>query len=624
MFEGFFGTNFVFLLCSMCGIVGYIGKRDALPLLLDSLRRLEYRGYDSAGIAFVNGNGIEIYKTKGKIKDLQQILPFPLPDARIGLGHTRWATHGPPSTQNAHPHSAGGVLVVHNGIIENYKELKASLLSEAHNFLSDTDTEVIPHIISNYLIKGFSPIDAIKETITMLKGSYALGILFESCPDTLFALRKGNPMVIGIGEGEFFFASDIPALLPYTRKFIFFEDAQIGVLKRDKFEVKSLDSMKALSIEDKIVEIDWSPSMAEKEGYNHFMLKEIYEQPRVVADTLREWINDSGRLLDEFGIGHMTKNIRRLHIVACGTSYHAGLVGRYIIEKFVRIPVIVDIASEFRYMDPILTQGTLFITITQSGETADTLAAQREAKGKGALAFTICNVVGSTSAREADSVLYTRAGPEIGVASTKAFTAQIAALCLLGIALGIKKGKINDIEAQTLNSMLMELPRLIENALKTETQIREIAKTFIDTKDFLYLGRGINYPIALEGALKMKEISYIHAEGYPAGEMKHGPIALIEKGLPVIVLASMDGLFEKILSNIEEVKARSGRVIAVTDAPAALRDKVEDLIVVPSTHPAFLPFVNVVPLQLLAYHVAVLKGCDVDQPRNLAKSVTVE
>jgi glucosamine--fructose-6-phosphate aminotransferase (isomerizing) len=608
----------------MCGIVGYIGKENAVPILIDGLKRLEYRGYDSAGIAFQNGNGVKIYKTIGKIKDLQKILPSHISDATVGLGHTRWATHGVPSSRNAHPHISGGVVVVHNGIIENYKELKSYLTSEGYEFSSDTDTEVIPHLISHYLAKGLPLMDAIKETTSRLKGTYALGILCDQHPDTLFAVKSGSPLVVALAEEEFFFASDIPALLPYTRKFVYLEDGQICKLTKDGIEVKALDSMETLSIQARIVEVNWTASMAEKEGYEHFMLKEIYEQPKAVMDTLREWIDDTGGLLERVGIADKTKNIRRLQIVACGTSYYAGLVGRYIIEKFVRIPVTVDVASEYRYMDPIMTKGTLFITITQSGETADTLAAQREAKKKGSLAFTICNVVGSSSAREADAVLYTRAGPEIGVASTKSFTAQMAALCLLSIALGIKKGKIHRLEIQTLKEMLMELPSLIDKTLKTGAEIREIAKTLIDSRGFLYLGRGINYPIALEGSLKMKEISYIPSEGYPAGEMKHGPIALIEQGMPVVFLAPLDSLLEKNLSNIEEVKARGGRVIAITDAPTALKDTVDDLIVVPSTHPAFLPFITVVPLQLLAYHVAVLKGCDVDQPRNLAKSVTVE
>jgi glucosamine--fructose-6-phosphate aminotransferase (isomerizing) len=405
---------------------------------------------------------------------------------------------------------------------------------------------------------------------------------------------------------------------------VFLEDGHLAVLQEGGIELKSLDAFQDLPVAGKIVSVDWSPSLAEKQGYNHFMLKEIYEQPQGIANTLREWINDTDRLLDDLDIAPRVKDLRRLHIAACGTSYHAGLVGRYLIEKFVRIPVAVDIASEFRYMSPVLPKGTAFITISQSGETADTLAAQREAKQRGAATFTVCNVVGSTAAREADSVLYTRAGPEIGVASTKAFTAQLAALSLLGIALGVKKKKLSEMEIRTLKPFLLELPSIIEQTLQTNDAVREVASTLQDARTILYLGRGVNYPVALEGALKMKELSYIHAEGYPAGEMKHGPIALIENGVPVVVLATVNELHQKVLSNIEEVKARGGRVIVVTDAPAAFRDSADQIIIVPSTHPALVPFVTVIPLQFLAYHVAVMKGCNVDQPRNLAKSVTVE
>ena len=418
----------------MCGIVGYVGKRSSIQILIDGLKRLEYRGYDSAGIAFQNGGGIEVYKTKGKINNLQNILPTPAIDARVGLGHTRWATHGTPSSRNAHPHGADGVVVVHNGIIENYCELKSRLIAEGHEFSSDTDTEVIPQMISRYMKEGFSLMDAIKETTSRLRGSFAVGIISKTHPDTLFAIRKGSPLVLGIGDGEYFIASDTPAILPYTRRFIFMEDGQMCVLRNEGFELLHLFSDDAVSIEDRIVEVDWTPSMAEKEGYPHFMLKEIHEQPRAIRDTISEWIDDPLKLLDEFGLTmRMTIELSRLQIVACGTSYHAGLVGRHIIESLTHIPVDVEIASEYRYKEHIIENGTLFISITQSGETADTLAAQREAKARGARTLTFCNVVGSTSSREADSILYTRAGPEIGVASTKTFTAQIAALCLVEI-----------------------------------------------------------------------------------------------------------------------------------------------------------------------------------------------
>jgi glucosamine--fructose-6-phosphate aminotransferase (isomerizing) len=608
----------------MCGIVGYVGRPESLQLLVDGLARLAYRGYDSAGVAFQNGHGLEVYKTPGKINDLQKILPAPAPSITIGIGHTRWATHGAPSTVNAHPHRAGAVTVVHNGIIENHHALRETLAENGASFSSQTDTEVIPHLITRYLRQGLPIVEAIQRAVAELRGSYALAILHEGTPDRIFAVRNGSPLVLGIGDRGHYIASDVPALLPHTRKVVFLDDGHLAVLHGDGIELKSLEPLADLPLSGRVVSVDWSPSLAEKQGYDHFMLKEIHEQPQGVANTLREWIDDTDRLVEDLGIAARVRDLRRLHIAACGTSYHAGLVGRYLIEKFVRIPVAVDIASEFRYMSPVLPKGTAFITITQSGETADTLAAQREAKARGAATFTVCNVVGSTSSREADSVLYTRAGPEIGVASTKAFTAQLAALSLLGIALGVKKGKLSEIEFLTLKLFLLELPRIMEQALQTDSAVRAVAATLVDAKTILYLGRGINYPVALEGALKMKELSYIHAEGYPAGEMKHGPIALIEEGVPVVFLATVDGLHTKVLSNIEEVKARGGRVIAVTDAPAAFRDRADELIVVPSTHPALVPFATVIPLQLLAYHVAVMKGCDVDQPRNLAKSVTVE
>ena len=609
----------------MCGIVGYIGKNDALSVLLDSLKRLEYRGYDSAGIAYQNGKGIEIYKTKGKIEELQQILPYPFPDTRVGLGHTRWATHGAPSTMNSHPHSAGGVVVVHNGIIENYRSLRAQLLSEGYQFSSDTDTEVIPQMISMNLKRGLPLKDAIAETLSKVRGTFALGIMSETHPYTLFAVRRGSPLVIGMGKEEFFFASDIPAVLPYSQDYVFLEDAQLCTLNLQGVELECLKTKKTSSPHERIVTVDWTPSMAEKEGYDHFMLKEIHEQPRTVTDTSVEWIKDPQRLLDESGLTmDITLGMRRLQIVACGSSYHAALIGRYLIERLARVFVDVDLASEYRYRKPIIEKGTLIISITQSGETADTLAAQREAKQRGAATLTICNVVGSRSSREADSVLYTRAGPEIGVASTKAFTAQMTALTLFALALGIRRGKLTLKEANTFKSQLLEIPAMIQEALKKDAEIKDLARTLLHAKDFLCLGRGINYPIALEGALKLKEVSYTHAEGYAAGEMKHGPIALIEEGLPVIVLAPRDDLFEKMTATIEEVKARGGRVLCVTDDPDALSSNVDDVMPIPSTDQTFSPFVSVVPLQLLAYHIAVLRGCNVDQPRNLAKSVTAE
>ena len=615
--------------CHMCGIVGYVGRNHALPLLIESLKKLEYRGYDSAGIACQNGKGLEVYKTKGKIDDLRKILPDHLPDAMIGLGHTRWATHGEPSTRNAHPHSIAGVAVVHNGIIENYLDLKAQLLNEGCDFCSDTDTEVVPQMISKCLKSGLSLIDAIRKTIAQLHGSFALGIMSESEPGTIVAVRSGSPLVIGLGDGEFFFSSDIPAILPYTKKFIFLEDGQFCVLREDEIQLyrfSTPNSSSIITVEDKVVELDWAPSMAEKGGYDHFMLKEIYEQPRTIRDTMAEWIRDPERLLDESGLPlEATVGLRRLQIVACGTSYHAALIGKYAIESFARVPVDVEIASEYRYRKPIIEKGTLLISISQSGETADTLAAQREAKQRGATTFTICNVAGSTASREADSVLYTKAGPEIGVASTKTFTAQMAALYLFAIALGLRRGKLRFGEANVLKTELARMPDLLEEALQQQdSAIREMAKPLVRARDFLYLARGVNYPIALEGALKLKEISYIHAEGYAAGEMKHGPIALITPGLPVVTIAPHDHLFEKVLSNMEEVKARRGQVIVVTDDPEYLASRADHLILIPASHAVLSPFVTAVPLQLLAYHIGVLLGCDVDQPRNLAKSVTVE
>lgn len=609
----------------MCGIVGYVGKTGSLRMLVDGLKRLEYRGYDSAGVAFLNGRGMEVYKTKGKLRDLQRTLPDPLPAIRAGLGHTRWATHGAPSSINAHPHSIEGVAVVHNGIIENYRELRSNLEARGHTFLSETDTEVVPQMIAGYMKQGFSIREAIQETVAHLRGAYALGILSETSPDTLFAVRKGSPLVIGVGNEEFYFASDVPAILPYTNKYIFMHDGQMCTLTGEGLDLQDIESHATVPVDGQVVLIDWRPNVAEKDGHAHFMHKEIHEQPRAIRDTVGEWIDDPLRLLKELGMNtNATASLRRFHIVACGTSYHAALIGKYIIEHITRIPVDVEIASEYRYRDPIIEQGALVLSITQSGETADTLAAQREAKTRGSRTLTICNVVGSTSSRESDSVLYTRAGPEIGVASTKAFTSQMSALCLLALAMGIGKGGLIPEEADKFKSSLLGLPALIEKTLKRDPEIRGLAETLLNAKDFLYLGRGINYPIALEGALKLKEISYIHAEGYPAGEMKHGPIALIEEGLPVVVLAPLNNLFEKTLSNIEEVKARGGRVIAVTDSPESLTNKADDIIEVPAVHPLLSPFVTVIPLQLLAYHVGVLKGCDVDQPRNLAKSVTVE
>jgi glucosamine--fructose-6-phosphate aminotransferase (isomerizing) len=609
----------------MCGIVGYVGKSSSLQVLVDGLKRLEYRGYDSAGIAFQNGSGLEVYKIKGKLKDLQRILPDPSPAMGVGLGHTRWATHGVPSTANAHPHRVEGIAVVHNGIIENYREIRTQLENDGHRFLSETDTEVVPQLISKYLRQGLPIKKAIRSAVKQLAGTYALGILSEDSPNTLFAVRKGSPLVLGIGSDAYYFASDIPAILPYTRKFIYLDDEQICTLTGNTIDIRGLESDEAISYQGKAVEIDWTPDMAEKCGHDFFMHKEIFEQPQAIKATIGERLNDPLNFVSDLHIHLQRKSdLQKLHIVSCGTSYHAGLIGKYLIESIARIPVSVEIASEYRYRNPIIEQGTLFIAITQSGETADTLAAQREAKRRGARTLTVCNVVGSTSTREADSVLYTRSGPEIGVASTKTFTSQIAALCLLALGMATGKNCLNQKEAESIQAQFFKIPSLIEKTLQLDAEIKALAGTLSQARDFLYLARGINYPLALEGALKLKEISYIHAEGYPAGEMKHGPIALIDKELPVVVIAPSNDLFDKVFSNIEEVKARGGRVIAVTDTPEALKGKADDIIQVPPTHHLLTPFVNVIPLQLLAYHIGVLRGCDVDQPRNLAKSVTVE
>lgn len=609
----------------MCGIIGYVGYRSAVPILFDGLKRLEYRGYDSAGIAFRNGRGIEVFKTKGKIGELEQLIPDPPRDVFIGIGHTRWATHGEPSSVNAHPHRSDSVVVVHNGIIENYRELKKYLSDSGKLFLSETDTEVIPHLLSDTMEKGLSLPEAIEDVVSRLHGTFALGIMSEHHPDTLFAIRKGSPLVIGCGDGEFYFASDIPAILPYTNKFIFLEDGHICALRNNDLALKICGSPERVLHEDSVVEMSWTPSMAEKNGFSHFMLKEIHEQPAAVLDTVRDWNYCAERLSEEIHLTVRTAfGLRGIHLVACGTSYHSAMVGRYIIQSLARIPVSVDIASEYRYMEPVIDHDNLYVFITQSGETADTLAAQREVKLKGVRTVSVCNVVGSASSREADCVLYTRAGPEIGVAATKTFTTQLAALCLFAVGLGIKKGRLDSREAAAFQAQIMKLPDLMDKILKNDQDIRAIARILSEARDVLYLARGINYPIALEGALKLKEISYIHAEGYPGGEMKHGPIALIEKGTPVVVIAPVDIHFEKIFSNIEEVRARGATVFVITDGAGHFAGKADSIIEVPSTHPLLSPFLNVVPLQLLAYYTGILRGFDVDQPRNLAKCVTVE
>jgi len=609
----------------MCGTVGYIGPRETAKVLIEGLKRLEYRGYDSAGVAVFHRGKVEIRRKEGKLAKLEELIGKETFDGKVGIGHTRWATHGRPSDENAHPHKAGKVAVVHNGIIENYLPLKQILKSKGHVFTSETDTEIISHLIDEFIREGYSSLEAVRMALDKIKGSYALGILLEGEEQSLIAARKESPLVIGLGEGEYFIASDIPPVLPYTRKFIFMEDGEVAILSAQG--VKFFDAQgKEVSKEPK--QVNWNPLMAEKGGYKHFMLKEIFEQPRAVTDTIR------GRLLEEEGdvvLGDVhldptfLKGLRRVHLIACGTSYHAALVGKFLIEEFCRIPVEADIGSEFRYRNPIIEGDDLFVAISQSGETADTLAALREAKRKGAMTLAICNAVESSLAREADHVIYTHAGPEIGVASTKTFVTQLVVLFLLSLRMGRALGHLTSEAGKTLIGELVRVPHLMEEFLKTSHQVGKIARKYLHARDFLYLGRGINYPIALEGALKLKEISYVHAEGYPAGEMKHGPIALIDREMPVVVLATRNDVYEKMISNIEEVRAREGKIIALASpSDREIVKKVDDVILIPETLPSLTPILLTLPLQLLAYYMADFKGTDVDQPRNLAKSVTVE
>jgi glucosamine--fructose-6-phosphate aminotransferase (isomerizing) len=609
----------------MCGIVGYVGSRETARVLIDGLKRLEYRGYDSAGIAVFHNGSIEIRRKEGKLTKLEELVKDETFDGRVGIGHTRWATHGRPSDENAHPHKAGRVAVVHNGIIENYLPLKEVLKKKGHIFTSETDTEIISHLIDELIREGCSFLDAVRTALDRIKGSYALGILFEGDEQCLIAARKESPLAIGLGEGEYFIASDVPPILPYTKDFVFMEDGEVAILSLDG--VKVFDARgEEISKEPK--RMNWTPLMAEKGGYKHFMLKEIFEQPRAVIDTIR------GRLLEEEGdvvlegmqIDPSTlKKLRRIDLIACGTSYHAALVGKFLIEGMCRIPVEADIGSEFRYRSPVIGKDELLVAISQSGETADTLAAMREGKKQGAKTLAICNVVESSLARDSDFVIYTHAGPEIGVASTKTFSTQLVTLFLLSIRIGRELGLLSTQEGKSLIKELIKVPHLMEEMLQSSKRVAQIAKKYLHARDFLYLGRGINYPIALEGALKLKEISYIHAEGYPAGEMKHGPIALIDREMPVVVLATKNEVYEKVLSNIEEVKAREGNVIVLaSQSDREIAKKVDDVIFIPDTLASLTPILLTIPLQLLAYYMADFKGTDVDQPRNLAKSVTVE
>ena len=609
----------------MCGIVGYIGGRQATPVILEGLKKLEYRGYDSAGIATLADGESSIRRSQGKLINLENMLRDHPLAGTIGIGHTRWATHGRPSEINAHPHKAGPVILVHNGIIENYLQLKEQLKQVGHTFKSETDTEVIAHLIEETLITEANFEKAVRQSLAQLRGAYAVCILNENDPGCLMAAKLGSPMVVGLGEEEFFVASDIPAILAYTREMVFMEDGELAIFRNG---TAHFSTIAGAPLDKKARHIDWSPMMAEKGGFRHFMLKEIHEQPRAVRDTI------AGRLLEGEGDVYLEDlqfsdrqlaAVKRVVIIACGTSWHAALVGKFYIEGLCRIPVEVDIASEFRYRNPVVNEGTLAIVISQSGETADTLAALREAKSRGAMNMAICNVVDSSIARESDGVIYTHAGPEIGVASTKAFVTQLTALYLFTIRLGRANCTIDVVNGQRMIAALKKVPGLLEETLKLNEYTEKIAKKYMNARDFLYLGRGKNFPIALEGALKLKEISYIHAEGYPAGEMKHGPIALIDEDVPVVVLVPKGNSYEKTLSNMEEVITRSGRVIAVCSAgDEDVRGRAETVIEIPNLDEDLDPLLLSVPLQLLAYHIAVLKGTDVDQPRNLAKSVTVE
>jgi glucosamine--fructose-6-phosphate aminotransferase (isomerizing) len=620
----------------MCGIVGYVGNKQVVPLIIDGLRKLEYRGYDSAGIAVVNeDHDLEIRRAEGKLRNLEEAIRLSPLDGTYGIGHTRWATHGRPTEENAHPHRdcTGRVVVVHNGIIENYLQLKERLRKSDHHFVTETDTEIMAHLIEEYLKQESSFEQAVRSAVTELRGIFALAIINADEPDTIIAVRQGPPVVIGLGDREFFVASDIPPILQHTRDVFFLGDGEIAVINRDAVRVTDFEGN---SVQPSIQRITWDPIMAEKGGFKHFMLKEIYEQPRSVRDTVQGRISlDSGQVfLDE--MSNITaadfKRFTSIKIAACGTSWHAGLAGKYMIEQLARIPVDVDYASEFRYRNPVMDEDSLLLVISQSGETADTIAALREAKELGARVLAICNVQGSMIVREADGTILTHAGPEIGVASTKAFTSQMIALYLLGMYLGQVRGVLSVDEARFHAQELAELPVKLEHLLNDSDGIEELSKEFFRSTDFLYLGRGINFPVALEGALKLKEISYIHAEGYPAGEMKHGPNALIDERLPVLFINTREEgnrgselRYEKTHSNIVEVKAREGIVISVLTEGDSVSSVVSDHVIeIPAASDLLSPILSIIPLQLLAYHIAVRRGCDVDQPRNLAKSVTVE
>ena len=607
----------------MCGIVGYIGQRDCPLFLLNALRYLEYRGYDSAGIAIVQNDQIFCHRAQGKLVVLEELLKRKPLTGSIGIGHTRWATHGVPSETNAHPHVVDNIALVHNGIIENYALLKNKLQKKGAKFLSQTDTEVIAHLLALFLRETNDLVKAVYKAISQLKGSFALAILSAKEPDKLIGVRWESPLIVGLAENENVLASDVPAILPYTKKVIFLNDGEIAILYKDKVEIRDFQGNQ---LPFHIKELPWSPVMAEKGGYKHFMQKEIFEQPRAITDTVRGHIDlDRDKLVfEEFPLTKKAfKKIEKIWIVACGTSYHASLVGKYMIEKMALVPVEVDLASEFRYRDPLINQKMLLVVISQSGETADTLAALREGKKRGAKTLGICNVLGSTLPRECDYVIYTHAGPEIGVASTKAFTTQLAILYLLSLYFAKLNGKLTEI--RTFLEDMLRLPHQIEIILKGAEVVEKLAPQYGNAHNFLYLGRGIYYPIAMEGALKLKEISYIHAEAYAAGEMKHGPIALIDENMPVVALVPKGETYPKMLSNIEEVICRQGKLIVLTEKNCKeIGEKANEAIYIPSSNPFLKTILFTIPLQLFAYYMAVFKGTDVDQPRNLAKSVTVE
>ena len=611
----------------MCGIVAYVGHQQAAPIIIKGLKRLEYRGYDSAGISLMNG-GLNVYKKKGKVTELESILADQKLNSTIGIGHTRWATHGEPNDVNAHPHKSksGDITLIHNGIIENYASLKQELINKGYTFKSETDTEVLANFIDDiYQHQQCSLGEAVRQALNSVVGAYAIVVMCKDQPDQLVAARKGSPLVVGVGKGEYFFASDATPIIEYTNEVIYLNDFEIAIVNNNKLSIKDTSDMERTPY---IETIDLELEAIEKGGYEHFMLKEIYEQPKSIADCMRGRLDASSGRLVLGGIREYSNkliNADRILIVACGTSWHAGLVAEYFIEELCRIPVEVEYASEFRYRNPVINEGDVVFAISQSGETADTLAAIESAKNRGAIIFGLCNVVGSSISRVSHEGAYTHAGPEIGVASTKAFTAQLTVMFMIALRVAHRKGSITESKYRQLLVELENIPAKIEEVLKVDKQIKVIAAKYKESRNFLYLGRGYNFPVALEGALKLKEISYIHAEGYPAAEMKHGPIALIDEEMPVVFIATQDSSYDKVVSNIQEVKARKGQVIAiVTKGDKILPSMVDHVIEVPATDESLMPLVTVVPLQLLSYYIAVLRGCNVDQPRNLAKSVTVE